>query len=371
MIRVAADLHIHSCFSMATSKDMLPDHILAGCRIKGLNAIGSGDALHPEWRRMWGDADNPEGIIILPTAEVEDQNRVHHLIVSEDFETFAALEETFSPYCSHIQTSGRPHLRLAGSEIARYVNEAGGVIGPAHAFTPWRSIYAAFSSLQDCYGDAKVGFLELGLSADSRDGAGISELAQIPFLTNSDAHSPHPAKLGRECTIFSLSSPTPASLLRAIQSGSIEMNIGFFPEEGKYNRTACTRCYHQYSLAEAEEYGWRCPVDKGRIKKGVRDRALELSSGEPKGRPPYLHIIPLPEIISTVLGTSSPITKRCRLLYNELIEVFDNELALLVAIPPDEIRSVHQGVGDAVAAFREGRVTLHPGGGGQYGSFSL
>lgn len=371
MIRVAADLHIHSCFSMATSKDMLPDHILAGCRIKGLNAIGSGDALHPEWRRMWGDADNPEGIIILPTAEVEDQNRVHHLIVSEDFETFAALEETFSPYCSHIRTSGRPHLRLAGSEIARYVNEAGGMIGPAHAFTPWRSVYAAFSSLQDCYGDAKVGFLELGLSADSRDGAGISELAQIPFLTNSDAHSPHPAKLGRECTIFSLSSPTPARLLRAIQSGSIEMNIGFFPEEGKYNRTACTRCYHQYSLAEAEEYGWRCPVDKGRIKKGVRDRALELSSGEPKGRPPYLHIIPLPEIISTVLGTSSPITKRCRLLYNELIEVFDNELALLVAVPPDEIRSVHQGVGDAVAAFREGRVTLHPGGGGQYGSFSL
>ncbi|MBR1369737.1 histidinol phosphatase [Methanocalculus chunghsingensis] len=371
MTRVAADLHIHSCFSMATSKDMIPDQILSGCRTKGINAIGSGDALHPEWRRMWEDTDNQEGIIILPTAEVEDQNRVHHLIFSEEFETFSTLEETFSSYCSHIRTSGRPHLRLAGSEIARHVNEAGGMIGPAHAFTPWRSIYAAFSSLADCYGDEEVGFLELGLSADSRYGAGISELAQIPFLTNSDAHSPHPAKLGRECTILSLESMTPAGLLRAIRSGSIEMNIGFFPEEGKYNRTACTRCYHQYSLEEAEKYGWRCPVDKGRIKKGVRDRALELTDGVPKNRPPYLHIIPLPEIISTVLGTSSPVTKKCRLLYNELIGLFDNELAILIAVSPDEIRSVHQGVGDAVAAFREGRVTLHPGGGGQYGSFSL
>ena len=356
---------------MATSKDMVPDQILSGCRTKGLNAIGSGDALQPEWRRMWEDTDNQDGIIILPTAEVEDQNRVHHLIFSEEFETFATLEETFSSFCSHIRTSGRPHIRLAGSEIARYVNEAGGVIGPAHAFTPWRSIYAAFSSLAACYGDEEVGFLELGLSADSRYGAGISELAQIPFLTNSDAHSPQPAKLGRECTIFSLGSMTPSGLLRAIRSRAIEMNIGFFPEEGKYNRTACTRCYHQYSLAEAEGYGWRCPVDKGRIKKGVRDRALELSNGTPVDRPPYLHIIPLPEIIRTVLGTCSPGTKKCRLLYNELIEVFDNELAILVSVPPDEIRSVHQHVGDAVAAFRDGRVTLHPGGGGQYGSFSL
>ena len=70
MVQIAADLHIHSCFSMATSKDMLPDRILAGCRTKGIGAIGSGDALHPEWRRMWEEVKDDHGMILLPTTEV-------------------------------------------------------------------------------------------------------------------------------------------------------------------------------------------------------------------------------------------------------------------------------------------------------------
>ncbi|MDO8842020.1 endonuclease Q family protein [Methanocalculus sp.] len=371
MAQVTADLHIHSCFSMATSKDMLPDRILSGCRTKGIGAIGSGDALHPEWRRMWGEVEDDHGMILLPTAEVEDQDRVHHLIAAETFDSFVMMQEMFTPHCSHLKTSGRPHIRLNGEGIAKIVHEAGGLIGPAHAFTPWRSIYAAFSSLAECYGDEEVSFLELGLSADSRDGAGISELAGIPFLTNSDAHSPVPEKLGRECTILDLNTMDVTSLLSAIRDGRILMNIGFFPEEGKYNRTACTRCFHQYTLEEAIDLKWRCPLDKGRIKKGVSDRARELSGTRVTERPPYLHIIPLAEIIANRLGTCSPRTKKCSALYDELIAQFGDELSILITVSAEEIRSVHPGVADAIAAFREGRVTLHPGGGGQYGTFSV
>ncbi|GAA5262027.1 endonuclease Q family protein [Methanocalculus sp. MC3] len=371
MPQVAADIHIHSCFSMATSKDMVPARILSGCLIKGIAAIGTGDALHPKWREMWEDVSNDSGIIILPTTEVEDENRVHHLIVAETLDSFAVMQESFTPFCSHLKTAGRPHIRLKGEAIAKIVHEAGGIIGPAHAFTPWRSVYAAFSSLADCYGEEEVSYLELGLSADSRDGAAIEELSGIPFLTNSDAHSPVPEKLGRECTILDLKRMDVSSLLSAIRENRILMNIGFFPEEGKYNRTACTRCYHQFTLEEAVDLKWRCPHDKGRIKKGVSDRARELSGRTRTERPPYIHIIPLAEIIANRLGTCSPRTKKCSALYDELIKTFGDELSILLHLPTEEIRSVHPGVADAIAAFREGRVTLHPGGGGQYGTFSF
>ena len=99
------------------------------------------------------------------------------------------------------------------------------------------------------------------------------------------------------------------------ERADIEMNVGFFPEEGKYNRTACTRCYEQYTLAQAEEFRWRCPKDRGLIKKGVRDRARELSSGTPVKRPPYLHILPLGEIIRITENASSTTTKKCIATY--------------------------------------------------------
>ncbi len=51
--------------------------------------------------------------------------------------------------------------------------------------------------LIDCYGKMPD-FLELGLSADSDMADTIEELENIPFLTNSDAHSPWPHRLGRE-----------------------------------------------------------------------------------------------------------------------------------------------------------------------------
>ncbi len=130
-----------------------------------------------------------------------------------------------------------------------------------------------FGRVTDCYGSEPIDFLELGLSADSSYGAAIPELYTIPFLTNSDAHSPYPDKLGREFNRIRLNHRSVKGVLTAIKEGAIAMNAGFFPEEGKYNRTACTRCFTQYSLNEANRCNWRCPADGGIIKKGVSDRA--------------------------------------------------------------------------------------------------
>jgi len=368
-----ADLHIHSPFSMAVSGSMHPEKLLPVCSIKGLSILGTGDALHPSWQKTWEPfLDNDRGICIIPTGEVEDDHRVHHLILAEDFGQFDQFRDLLTSKSRSIATNGRPHVYLSGEKIAEYAHDVGALIGPAHAFTPWTALFAYHDSVGSCYGTEAIDLLELGLSADSSYGAAIPDLADVPFLSNSDAHSPQPEKIGREFNRFEITGHFSAkNVLSCIRKGAITLNAGFFPEEGKYNRTACVRCFTQYSLKEAESHKWRCPLDDGLIKKGVYDRARELSRGTPSSRPPYLHVIPLGQIIQTVEGTSSPHTKKCRSIYDRLIEAFGNEIEVLISIPVDEIRVVHPRVSDAIAALRENRAILHPGGGGKYGTFSL
>ncbi|MCX6697262.1 MAG: endonuclease Q family protein [Methanoregula sp.] len=366
-----ADLHIHSPFSMAVSGAMLPEQILSTCTTKGIDVLGSGDALHPGWRKIWEPfLENDAGIVIVPTGEVEDAKRVHHLILAEDFLQFEALQELFAPTCRTILSNGRPHVTLTGEEIAVMVHEVGAYIGPAHAFTPWTSMYAYHNSVADCYGSEPIDLLELGLSADSSYGAGIPDLYNVPFLSNSDAHSPQPDKIGREFNRLRLGNQSVQGVLACIRKGAIEMNAGFFPEEGKYNRTACVRCFTQYSYEEAVQNAWRCPGDGGKIKKGVHDRARELSTSAARTRPPYLHIVPLGQIIRTVNGTSSPHTKKCRSVYDTFITTFGNEIEVLINAQINDIRTVDPAVADAIDALRTHRVTLHPGGGGKFGTFS-
>jgi uncharacterized protein (TIGR00375 family) len=370
---VNADLHIHSPYSMAVSRFMQPRELLAGCRTKGIQVLGTGDALQPDWQKGWEPfLENDAGIVIVPQAEIEDIKRVHHVILAEDLAQFSQLRDLMAGKTKSFVTSGRPHVYLSGEEIAALAHEVGALVGPAHAFTPWTAMYAYFDSVPACYGNERIDFLELGLSADTSYGAAIPDLYDIPFLTNSDAHSPYPDKLGREFNRIQLSHLTARDVLAAIKKGSIEMNAGFFPEEGKYNRTACTRCYTQYPLEDAIRFKWRCPDDGGIIKKGVSDRAKELAgSGTPRPRPPYVHILPLGQIIQTMEHASSPNTKKCRAIYASLVGTFGNEIAVLIDAPVAEIRSVHPKVADAVDALRQGTVTLHPGGGGKYGTFSL
>ncbi len=358
---------------MAVSGAMQPDRLLQACVTKGLNVLGTGDALQPDWQKGWEPfLENEAGIVVVPTTEVEDQKRVHHLILAKELAQFDQLREILAGTTKSFTTSGRPHLYRSGEEIAQAVHDVGALIGPAHAFTPWTAMYAYFDSVTGCYGSETIDFLELGLSADSSYGASIPELAQIPFLTNSDAHSPQPEKIGREFNRLNLTDLSVKSVLAAVNNGNIIMNAGFFPEEGKYNRTACTRCFEQYSYEDAVKYSWRCPEDGGIIKKGVTDRAKELSlGGSPTIRPPYVHIVSLGQIIQTVEGASSPHTKKCQAIYSSFISTFGNEIAVLIDVPVTEIRAIDSRVGAAIDALRNNRVVLHPGGGGKYGTFSL
>jgi len=353
---------------------MIPSFMVRAAERKGLSAIGSADALHPGWRRMWKEASSlreEESVVVVPTTEVEDRNRVHHLVLMEDFSCFSALQEVLGPFGKDITSTGRPRLHLTAEEIARTVHAFGGLIGPAHAFTPWTSMYASHNRVRECYGSEPIDFLELGLSADSSYGAAIPDLYKIPFISSSDAHGPDPGRLGREFIVLEVGEATPAGILESIAQGRVVRNAGLFPEEGKYNRTACSRCYRQFSVEEAADLAWRCPHDRGRIKKGVLDRARELSLGDPSPRPPYLHTIPLPEILKMVLSLSSPDARGVRVLYDRFISCFGNEIHILTEVAVPDLAKVHEATAMAIDSLRTGRVRLSPGGGGRYGTFSF
>jgi len=235
-----------------------------------------------------------------------------------------------------------------------------------------------------------VAFVELGLSADSDYGDRVPELRSRTFLTNSDAHSPYPVRLGREFNRLEVRGHGFDEVRKAIlgiEGRRITLNVGLPPAQGKYNRTACIKCHGRVALRDAELQRWRCARCGGRLKKGVFDRVLELSGGErtdhPASRPPYLHLIPLGEIIAIALGYSSHNTRIGGRVWDTLISRFGSELKVLLDVPLDEIadldttpEEVSGGfdwivLAAALRAFRNGRIVVHPGGGGHYGKIAL
>ncbi len=384
-MKVNADLHLHSKYSMACSRKMELPTIASEASKKGMELIGTGDCTHPKWlEEIKKAAISDEEIqigntLFIPTTEIEDIDRVHHLLILPSISKAEELAERIAPF-GNLEADGRPSVKLDGCEIAEIAKDLGALIGPCHAFTPWTALYGYHDSLESCYGDMTdyISFVELGLSADSNYADRIEELHRLTFLTNSDAHSPYTNKLAREFTQFNVPDITFEGIKKAIlreQGYGATLNVGFFPEEGKYNRSACIKCFTQYSLLEAEASRWRCPICRGIIKKGVADRVNELADFEepehPDYRPPYLHLIPLAEIIQMALGHASVQTKGVKTAWETIVKHFGNEVEALIYAEPEALKIVDDRVVSAILAFRKGDVIIHPGGGGQYGWLEL
>ncbi len=388
MEEINADLHIHGRYSAATSKNMDFHEIARGANLKGVEIVGTGDILHPLWRKKLAELEKvdggtyaTDGVFFVPTVEIEDARRVHHLVIFPSLSSAEQMaEELGKKWGADLKTDGRPKVQAEGWDIAEMAVDAGAIFGPCHAFTPWTALYASHDTLETCYRDmtAHVSFLELGLSADTDYADRISELHRLTFLSNSDAHSPSPIRLAREFNRLLVEEPTAEEVIRAIQrkkGRGVVLNVGFPPQEGKYNETACVRCYRHYTLAEARQNRWKC-VCGGRIKKGVRDRVEELADlppgFHPPHRPPYLHIIPLGEIIAKALGLSSPTTKKATEEWQKLVEHFGSEVRVLVDASMNEIKDIADPrVVWGIKAFRDGKVIIRPGGGGKYGEIII
>lgn len=387
-MKVNADLHIHSKFSVATSKNMSIVLLSKEAKKKGIQLLATGDCLHTEWMKEIRDMDEiDDGTFELNetrfvlTTEVEDKMRVHHLLIFPSTSSVEDFRDKIKSLSSNIDSDGRPNVALGGEEIAQLAKDVDAVIGPCHAFTPWTALYAYHDSLRSCYGDltSYISFVELGLSADTEYADRIAELERLTFLTNSDAHSPYPVRLAREFNRFEMRDVTFAELKKALlREGGRRpiLNVGLPPQEGKYNESACIKCFTHYTLREALMHKWKCTKCGSRVKKGVKDRINEIATYDspkhPSHRPEYLHLIPLAEIITKAVGHSSPYTKTVSKIWDELVTEFGDEVNVLVDVNIDKItKTAQEPVTKAIKAFREGKVILHPGGGGQYGHVEL
>lgn len=375
---INADFHIHSCFSMASSKDMLIENIANKAKLKGLSLMGTGDGLHPKWLDMIeentiysGDGIySMQNVDFVVTTEIEGRNKIHHLIIIPDIDIARELSSQLPSKNKNVD--GRPKTSLNGAEILELVREYDCLIGPAHAFTPWTGMYKSFDSIYDCY-EKKVDFVELGLSADTDMADTVGELKDFTFLSNSDAHSPWPHRLGREFNQIELEDISFSSIKHAIKHSNINANYGLVPNLGKYHMTACTKCFKLVDPAVAKENKMKCECG-GRIKKGVDYRISEISDfkvpNHPDFRPQYVHLMPLAELISTVYDKGVT-TKTVQNIWQKLIDNFGNEINVLVDCNISDVEKIDSKVSNAIEAFRNNTIDITPGGGGKYGEINF
>lgn len=393
MQEINVDFHIHSKYSRGTSADMTIPRIAEGAIGKGLHVIGTGDATHLGWLdhieknliddsnglyslENSGVSDGKSSVKFMITSEVEDKNRVHHLLLFPSIDCARRFREDVKRSSVDIDSDGRPHVGLSGEELVDLANDCDSMVGPCHAFTPWTSIYKEFDSLKGCYGDnvRYVKFLELGLSADSDMADRIEELKDITFMSNSDAHSPWPHKLGREFNRLLVDSLDFDEIRKAIErkgGRKFALNVGLDPREGKYHETACTRCFTKFKPRDAVQLKRRCPLCGGIIKVGVRERVEELAAGRetlhPKHRPPYMKIIPLAEVIGIARGVSTLTGPKIQREWHAMVEKFGPEIKILIDKDVRCLRKYDEKIGDIIDLFRQGRIAYDSGGGGKYG----
>jgi uncharacterized protein (TIGR00375 family) len=385
-----ADLHLHSRYSIATSPHTDLPRLSEAARIKGIDVLGTGDCLHAAWLEELevtlekkGDCYVYEGIAYIIQAEVETtiRGRVHHVLLFPSLSSAHEMRELIIKGGFAQLGSGRPQLAMSPAEVVDLAQEVGALIGPSHAFTPWTSMYAVYDSISACYGGnvKYVSFLELGLSADTQMASALAELDACSFVSFSDAHSPSPDKLGRELTRFSLRRASFREIDRAlhrVSSRDIILNVGLDPREGKYHLTGCRRCKTAYSLEEITVNGSvmkTCPACGGPLKIGVKDRikllALKRSKVALTPRPPYMHTVPLLEVLKAMKRSQRINVKR---LYEELIQRFKNEINLLIDTPLSGVREEYPQLADVLARFRNDDIDFEfVGRGGWYGRIKI
>ena len=399
-----ADLHIHSPYAFACSKNLTLDNLAAGARRKGIDLLATGDFTHP----IWADSLDSQltacgdglyeygGIRFVPGTEIScvyrqggRTRRIHVLVLVPTLEVAAALTNRLDRY-GKLASDGRPTVSLSARQLLETALDCSpeSLLIPAHAWTPWYGVYgskAGFDSLEECFGDLApmVRAVESGLSSDPAMNRAVPELAHRAVVSFSDAHSP--GNLGREVTAFS-APLTWDGLATAVDRGGVAYTVEFYPEEGKYHYSGHRKCGVAYGTADLERCGPACPVCGRQLTLGVLHRVNEVSgrasvdANHPdedgfirgdEGGPPYARLIPLREIIAAVKGVGIN-TRTVAREYSFITDAVGSELdALLWASSSDLEAVTDETMARAIMQARIGQVRVTPGFDGQYGSVSL
>ena len=410
-----ADLHVHSKYSRATSRNCDLEHLALWARKKGIAVVGTGDFTHPAWRaeireklvpaepglyRLRPDLERAveerlpaacrsEGTAARFLLSVEistiykkfDKTRkIHHLVYTPDFEAMERVTASLARI-GNLHSDGRPILGLDSRHLLEIALESdpGSYLVPAHIWTPWFAALGSksgFDAIDDCYGDLapQIFAVETGLSSDPPMNWRVSSLDRFRLVSNSDAHSPE--KLGREVCVFDTDLDYFA-LRRALETGEgYGGTLEFFPEEGKYHLDGHRSCEVRLSPDETRRRGGLCPVCGKPLTVGVMHRVEDLADRSGEVAPPATagamrSLIPLPEILSEIhrVGAKS---RRVAQHYESLLGRLGPELPLLDAVPLEEIRPASSTlVAEAVSRLRRQEVVREAGFDGVYGTIRL
>lgn len=407
-MKMIADLHIHSRFSMATSKEGTPENLDFWARKKGISLIGTGDFTHPVWREELKErlVSEGNGLYRLRDAYVKEESRkfpgegtrfvvsgeissiykkngktrkVHNVILLPSLEAADAMAQRLEKI-GNIHSDGRPILGLDSHDFLEMMLDVcpEGILIPAHIWTPHFSVLGAksgFDSVEECFEELApyIHALETGLSSDPAMNWRISKLDRYQLVSNSDAHSP--SKLGREANLLDIDCSY-EGLYRAIQTGEgLEGTVEFFPEEGKYHFDGHRKCGVSLSPVEAERLGGICPVCGKKLTMGVDHRVEQLADRAEgfvkKDGKKYESLVPLPEVISACMGYSTA-SKKVQGCFEQMIQTLGTEFDILRNVPSEDIKScAGERIAEGIENVRTGNVKRIPGYDGEYGKIEL
>lgn len=403
-MKAIADLHIHSRYSMATSKDGTPENLELWARKKGISILGTGDFTHEKWREELKEAmvSAEDGFYKLkdekrlPEAErMKDQTvrfvvsgeisciykkngktrKAHHLILLPGLEEAEKMAKKLEKI-GNIHSDGRPILGLDSRDLLEIMLEASpeGIFIPAHIWTPHFSVLGAksgFDSLEECFEDLTpyIYALETGLSSDPPMNWRISSLDQYQLVSNSDAHSP--SKIGREANLLDIELSY-EGLSRALCRGEgLLGTVEFFPEEGKYHYDGHRKCEVCLTPEEAEKMGNICPVCGKKLTMGVEHRVEQLADRKygyrKENAKEFESLVPLAEVIASCMGYSSG-SKKVQSCYENMLEKLGPEFEILRRVPAEDIKAVSdENVAAGIEGIRQKKVKKIPGFDGKYG----
>jgi len=426
-MEIIADLHFHSKYSRAVSRDMTIPTIRAYAKKKGIMLTATTDWTHPLWIReikneleeagegvyeLKGEKqeNDPKFILSVEVSSIykkgDKVRRIHTLLFVPSIEVAEKVNKELVKRGVNLASDGRPIMGLTPPnliEIMMGIDERSFLI-PCHVWTPWFALYGSmsgFDSIEECFGDYSkyIYGVETGLSSDPVMNWRIDELKNRSILSNSDSHSP--MKMGREATVFvpkteisndksQMTKFTYDDIRLAIMRHKeaklkIGYTIEFYPEEGKYHYTGHRNCGVSFSPKEMKKSGVICPVCKKNLTVGVMQRIEDLANRKEwmiektgksgvkwimdpeKNHPPYAKLVPLNEIIAQVLGMGVA-SQKVKNMYEEMIKSFGSEFEILLKVSTDKIESKYsKEIAAGISKVRSGDIYIKPGFDGEYG----
>jgi uncharacterized protein (TIGR00375 family) len=398
-MKLIADLHIHSRFARATSKEINLANLDLWAKKKGIHIMGTGDFTHPMWLKELKAELQPaeEGLYkrkgggetrFVFSSEISciyskgGQVRKIHLLLFVP--SLSAVEKinTQLGWIGNLRSDGRPILGIDAKEVAKIVLDAdpSSLVVPAHIWTPWFSVFGSksgFNSLKECFDEYTkyIYAVETGLSSDPAMNWRMSALDNITLLSNSDSHSLE--KIGREVNVFDteLSYPAIREAIITKDPKKFLFTVEFFPEEGKYHYDGHRLCNVSLSPEESKKQKNQCHVCKRPLTIGVLNRVEELADRpqgfKPDNAIPFRPLIPLQEIIADALNQGVG-TKRGKEEYEKIILRFKTEFAALLDAKAEELKEATlPEIAEGIVRVREGKVRIEPGYDGEFGKIKI